>query len=536
MRSITGFTGGTDAQTKNEVDQKVIANNENQENRRLHASEVNLSGPSTLRESIETSASMRRRRPPAPPMPTFSEGRSDSNGLESSHSLDAIRQSVAARSGTPLRPGSTPENSAVYVFGYYIQPSPTNPENACLVTCITNLSPDLKPLEVDYHTCKKLKLFIEELVHLTASLDDPNSGHIKRKVFDDVNMDKIKSYIGNTANYFMTAKHKLGVDSHINSLKSLFARPSDPEPPLKADEHEGPIHAPPLPPRALSIEAAFQKMAAPATSPIAPYVNAETGEIVPDISPLSSSPIAPPPILHETATPKPLADIEDGFIERPIMPKEILRIELVFDAQTQPDACLVWEYISILEQCPLFGIFFIPESRSPLLASSLESSAQILVPLTECQAFTRAAHGHIPLTHLSSGTIILHWDNLTPLHRSFPKQIAYRAEITESPAQSVSEWTMNVTIVRKSRYTLPMLVSACSSLRVSFTTNAPISFCVEYVPHTGEKQVLDERNESKTEFSLGLNGLDGVINLHWDNMASIVSSRQVSYNIQLEST
>lgn len=119
------------------------------------------------------------------------------------------------------RPAAT-ANSKAYVYGYLVEPIPESPKKACKVTILSQFSPDLNRLELNYNNCRKIKMFIEELHELSSTVVkdddstiefmDENSFVRKNRPasatgeYDDGNgqqkaADKLKFYLSSTATY-----------------------------------------------------------------------------------------------------------------------------------------------------------------------------------------------------------------------------------------------------------------------------------------------------------------------------------------------
>ncbi|KAJ3169046.1 PDZ domain-containing protein 8 [Geranomyces variabilis] len=157
----------------------------------------------------------------------------------------------------------------VFCFGYLITPDETTPAEACHVTILSQLSPDLSRIEVSYDSCRKLKAFIEELASLSgiaASRDRDSLGlglHglrtsgssaslRKRRFFSDSSsahsssfgsqasgasstlgaaegrkMDKIKSFVGSTAGYLIKSRRVAGWLGKGNGGGGVSGSPMD---------------------------------------------------------------------------------------------------------------------------------------------------------------------------------------------------------------------------------------------------------------------------------------------------------------------
>ncbi|KAI8916866.1 hypothetical protein BC831DRAFT_486021 [Entophlyctis helioformis] len=167
---------------------------------------------------------------PSPPASSFMP-----NASPAASHPDAHPTPEQAAAGTTAKPFAD-----VYVFGYHIAPAPEDPENASRVTIVSHFSYDLRRLEVDYNTCRRLKQFIEELDQFTRGMNDaasissgggmgsgePSSEmRRRRRLFsfgsggagsgsqagagdgatasDGRRIEKLRNYLGSTASYLM---------------------------------------------------------------------------------------------------------------------------------------------------------------------------------------------------------------------------------------------------------------------------------------------------------------------------------------------
>ncbi|KAJ3134642.1 PDZ domain-containing protein 8 [Geranomyces variabilis] len=209
----------------------------------------------------------------------FSSGSHDGTIRSNSH-LPVPDVVTASRDDDPVkgRPASIASGdfaftstaaTKVFCFGYLITPDEITPAEACHVTILSQLSPDLSRIEVSYDSCRKLKAFIEELASLSgiaASRDrdslgiglhglrssGSNASLRKRRFFSDSSsthsssfgsqasgassalgaaegrkMDKIKSFVGSTAGYLIKSRRVAGWLGKGNGGGGVAGSPMD---------------------------------------------------------------------------------------------------------------------------------------------------------------------------------------------------------------------------------------------------------------------------------------------------------------------
>ncbi|KAJ3039426.1 hypothetical protein HDV00_012203 [Rhizophlyctis rosea] len=132
---------------------------------------------------------------------------------------------IAASIGHSSTPPPTHPQSNVYLYGYYIEPIPTDPENSCKITVVSQLAPDISRLDISTDGIRKVKGFIEELVNLTsmaaAREGTPPLAARKGKLFgvgasllsgggggdgDAKRIEKLRSYLGSAAQTYLKGK------------------------------------------------------------------------------------------------------------------------------------------------------------------------------------------------------------------------------------------------------------------------------------------------------------------------------------------
>ncbi|KAJ3412993.1 hypothetical protein HDV05_008644 [Chytridiales sp. JEL 0842] len=84
---------------------------------------------------------------------------------------ESLVTSASSSTPTASKASNAPTpTSTVYIFGYLVEPSPSNPSNSCTVTIVSQLSPDLSKLEANFNMGRKIKAFVEEYVALSSNL------------------------------------------------------------------------------------------------------------------------------------------------------------------------------------------------------------------------------------------------------------------------------------------------------------------------------------------------------------------------------
>ncbi|KAL2919880.1 hypothetical protein HK105_200797 [Polyrhizophydium stewartii] len=407
--------------------------------------------------------------------------------MSSSASLSSkAKQAAPSTSPQPAGLARTPEDAAatagdgkqqqqhqacVYIYGYHVVPLPADPKGSCRVTIVAHLSPDLQKLEVDTQSCRKLKQFIEDLDQLSRDFSDAAAeatGEVRRRrVFpfggggsnasgttlagaggssalagtgwatafagnqgagsapeaDGRRIDKIKNYLGNTANYLMKnrktsnaswlpgrsasqqasqdaqddmgddASYELvGTDGDVSARHAPLETPGDgnagsqPSLPRRqarsataaADgaqersasasiasalglQHAPSASAPVLGPKTLATIAAGARAAA-AVAAVAANAAAQVAANAGAAAHASSgeiSIIAPRRSLAFEMT----EFGREPYIERVLHPKDIVRVEIPFNrAAFGPAVVLEWEHMMRSEAAARFGIIFVPDN------------------------------------------------------------------------------------------------------------------------------------------------------------------------------
>jgi hypothetical protein len=422
----------------------------------INAEAVDQDSPPIKDPVPESSSKLRRRLP-------------ETSSLQKNEALleAPVRpNSPPIRSSTPpIRP-QTPADlskllqkdlSTVYLFGYYIHPLQSDPLNASIVTCVSNMSSDLKFLELDLDFCKKLKAFIEELVLFTDSATKPKT---IGETVGDISIDKIKSILGSTANYLLQASKSKFKPESISDIISLS--PGDePTAESTAPAKEGIVIEPPL---------------------------------------------------------------DSNQIQALILPREYFRLALDFDPQNYQYPALLFEFMSLQDHTPQFGVFYTNDTNIAA-ETSFSLTWQVLIPFADVQSFSRPAGGIIPLHGLSKGKIILVWDNSSPVTKNRAKKISYKAGLCEAKEYSYS---LLVTVPRQSTYTLAILLQNEAAATVQFFSETEISCSIE----NGKKVVMPATRHKSLNMAFDAKGN---IVVSWNNTASVLSSRQVSLNIVIKS-
>ena len=389
----------------------------------------------------------------------------------------------------------------VFMFGYYIRPSPNNLDS-CDIECISSLSPEFKGLETDISSCRKLKQFIEELAQLTDT-----SSEVKGTAIDDSNsIGKLKNLFGNTASFLM----KTGAFK----TKELFSKVQE----IQQDMRSPPIVTelpPQLPPR-ISL-----------TSTTVACSNEEDDILVtkpPDINEPVYDVVFPGNVLPYVHVPL--------LIEQTIKPCEIIRIPIPFTAS--PHATLSFEFISRTDHAPYFGVTFIPQEQT-----SIKIEERVIIPTSAVACIMHVAHAQVPLSLLPSGTIYLLFDNNAPLlTKTLLKQVAYSAQVEHNEV-SRCQYTLSVTVQRRQQYILPILILDTNHIDLGFQTQGfEVLFSIVFEPVGSPRRVICPPTKCTSLTGNPFEKIDtrlmvGQILLIWDNTASIVSSRSVYFHLRI---
>ncbi|KAJ3012009.1 UNVERIFIED_CONTAM: PDZ domain-containing protein 8 [Siphonaria sp. JEL0065] len=162
------------------------------------------------------------------PTKTATSGAPPSPTKKAAAMLLETAATIAAQAAAPILPPSRKSSlpatatsaslCTVYMQGFLIEPTPTDP-NTCTVTIISMLSADLKGLETNFATCKKLKSFVEEYIsHVDGNLYGNGSGSVveasgaageTRKKIGEALVDyatkgqELKNYFASTASSYL---------------------------------------------------------------------------------------------------------------------------------------------------------------------------------------------------------------------------------------------------------------------------------------------------------------------------------------------
>lgn len=324
-----------------------------------------------------------------------------------------------------------PSNITVYIFGYLIEPNPTDP-NKSRVTLLSSVGSNLAKVTNTITFPSKLKDFIEELVTLTATL----SGHdlqdlmeMRRPDARGGRVEKLKSYIGATASYLMKgyAKAKTGKED------------------LDGETQDG-------------------------ESP------AVTDRSVDDRTPTST-------VDEELLDPVPEPFNGEEYVDRELDLRQIVRVPLPYLAkpynQSEPVLVdLTWEFSTRKELPIFFGIEFNPldgDDDDKLLNrryDKLASGNYAVIPLCQVSAYAKPICGKLIINDFPSGTFDFIYDNLSPPKRAI-RQLTTRAWIQETPQRRfssissldlvpkpLSEYHAEVTVPRKSFYKISFILDS----------------------------------------------------------------------------
>jgi hypothetical protein len=390
--------------------------------------------------------------------------------------LQQVAQNNIAAS--PALAGTSKDNSSVFLLGYHVRPVDSE---SCTVTCISSLSPDLRSLETDIASCRKLKQFIEDLAHLTDENEGGRRGSNPSVGDDGRSMEKIKTLFGTTANFLYKASAMKAKELLANSQRTA----------------EG--------------------------SPL-------SGSSSTSLQPPNLDFILPTGDTAESAT-EVIADPLQ-YIDRMVGPREVQKIVIPFDSKLYTAVHV--DFMSRSDHSPFFGMMFTPSEPfdSNLLPAS--NGTFVLLPLVAVQSTTRPVHTTIPLSLLPSGTITVIFDNLSPLlTRNRPKSITYKAYCEE---QSHGEYSIALTISRLQVYTLPIILKNSKLTTISFESQVEIPFSIIFHPVGEEKKIILPPTKltslSNTKFeTLETADWEGTLSLSWDNSASMISSRNISFHI-----
>ncbi|KAI8909534.1 hypothetical protein EDD86DRAFT_140553 [Gorgonomyces haynaldii] len=447
----------------------------------------------------------------------------------------------------------------VYIYGYHVKPHLEDP-NQCFVTCISCFNHELKPLETDIQPMRKLKAFIEELANITDN-------SVKKKNEQD-SLDKLKNYVGMAQQFFKqktqfkstesVEQEDLDKSSEKVSEKSFEKVSQSVSEKLveKVSQHvsetlvertaeklvektaESVVETAAVgavektAEKPLIVEELVDKVEIEAEEPQS-MAESDTTQEFTIIQPNKDQEKSEKEMMDSLHSLDHAYFVDEPYIERIIGSREICSVAIPYNGQgTQ----FSFEFMSRMEHLPMFGLHFHPDQKTTLLP--MEEGHCVLFPMATVQAYTRPAHCTFPLDNLPHGTFYLIWDNQSIMSKNREKQITYKAMIRHTPK---SIWSISVTISRKSYYKLPILVSGKSKLDTDFESQGiEIPFSMSFSPiNTNLVTVLCPKKRmchligSGFE-SIDVTGLVGTITLEWDNTQSLISSRQVTFNIKLQ--
>ncbi|KAJ3219422.1 PDZ domain-containing protein 8 [Dinochytrium kinnereticum] len=137
---------------------------------------------------------------------------------------DLLQEIPASDSSVPEKPPNEADSarfSTVYLYGYLIEACPED-SSSTIVTVISQMAPELSKLEANFNACRKIKLFIEELVSLTYGGAANQSGNElrRRRIFSsgtglsatstestgEKRIEKIRNLVSSTTSYLMKSK------------------------------------------------------------------------------------------------------------------------------------------------------------------------------------------------------------------------------------------------------------------------------------------------------------------------------------------
>jgi hypothetical protein len=363
------------------------------------------------------------------------------------------------------------EHSPVFLLGYHIKPVDAE---SCTVTCITNLSPDLKPLEADIASGKKLKQHIEELTQITDVSSDKK----------DKSMGKIKSLFGTTASYL----YKAGASKATELLNS--------------HKQETSVSM------ANSVESNRPKISScPALSDIA--------SLVKDID-----------FVHDGK--------EDVNIQ--IQAKQIIKVDLAFDPIMH--SSLHINFSTEMDHLPVFGVSFTPyesANSSPDISSNHKESI-IILPVSHILSSVKLIHCTLPVSSLPRGQFSVIFDNSTS--KTSSKLIIFNACCQELLQGDLSlsivvprksAYRIPILLQKSKRIKLSFDCQIEILFSISFEHTDKSQKKSILCPPT---KFLSLKNSSYEYFDTS--GIEGTLLLVWDNSSSILSSRNISFHVIVE--
>ncbi|EGF80365.1 hypothetical protein BATDEDRAFT_35067 [Batrachochytrium dendrobatidis JAM81] len=315
--------------------------------------------------------------------------------------------------------------SDVYLYGYLIEPCPDNP-NHSKVTVISHMSPELQRLDMDFNTCRKLKLFIEELDQFTrgthpSSLKNTDAGNEinRRRLFpfggssepndpsllsaDGRRIDKIKNYLGSTASYLMKGRKGLNA---IWSASRSAARDHDSGEEFDGDDMalSGELHLPTASSNENfkhDMDNYFDEVESEADYLHKPSNNEVPGDQGRPTTDSKPSSLRQPKSLsalwlnsqqRSISAPEPSSELLSGnscsgnvdftiiaprrslahelsefgrepYVERVLYAKEAVRVEIQYDrSKFGPAVVFEWEYMMRVESTAYFSIIYVPNT------------------------------------------------------------------------------------------------------------------------------------------------------------------------------
>ena len=377
-----------------------------------------------------------------------------------------------------------------YLFGYRIIPVDAN---NCVVIAISHLSSDLEKLYIDFAFCKKLKLFIEELVLLT---DSEVAAGIERKVHGKGNLSNLLGSTMSTANSILNSRKVTSAASNL--LKTRKTTDSEPVPVNSNDPSVDNLLAPNgVHPRRLSQ---------------APFLDFEV-----------------PP---------------KGFFETKVEFQRIFFGEKV---------SLNIEYICKLESIPTFAIYFVPESSIEVSdickLMPTNSNRYSVLPEAYYRSNQRNMMGSFPISDFNTGSFFFRWEN----PGKSPKRVHLRIAIdTERDPFFCLQGIVD--IPRKQIVKIPVIYDcgADLSLKVEYgpTPNLTVPLSVGFVPHQGTNKgepgkplsIISGKVTPKASMAVSsttvipMNHGLGMYFVSWENNQSLVYSKQIGFNISVSNS
>lgn len=365
--------------------------------------------------------------------------------------------------------------SSLFLLGYYVQPIDTE---SCTVTSITNFSPDLKALETDIISCRKLKQHIEDLAQITDVTDKK-----------DKSIDKIK----NLASYLYKAGASKANEILDRRQQQLLNEPAS--------------------------SSAVSSM----------------GSVIASFNPISDQSVNADDVLTVEALKGPMQNID-----RNIPARQILRVPI--DYNPADHNTLHVDFICRSDQSPYFGIFFMPTDPNSDIINLPKASGELLtiIPLTSIQATNKPFNLTLNFGYLPTGQISIVFDNQSLQSKNIPKSITYKAYCEKIPHAEFS-LSITIPRKQVYKLPIILQVSNSISISYKCQIEILFSIIYEprdkslkriiVCPPTKLCNLLNSKYET-----LDTIGWDGVLFLVWDNSSSILASRNLSFDVRIKSS